>query len=541
MSKLSQTQFKPNANAAYHVPRVIYTVVAFLLLILLQFDGQDSIESYFSELTESENHIDHISKSTSSSRKFVEKQPKIETIVNGSSDCPQEDCETLSDIPDSTAVKVKIIPTTLSINPTHISTTTLPPKTIKINTQKTHSTKKNHDFSESLRSNTCKNLLAKGHWEDLEYWGWETETTFTTKDEKGKLVRKTITTDDVKHPHYPWHRWDVNKNTTNPYNIRETFLQGYSGRWVPEEDCELHLYSINKQESVRCLENSGDLHFLGDSRGRQLAKLFMGAGYGHGHIKFHDSRSFDPRNESRFGMNLWSGTDNVINDVLNTPASRAVSLITFSDHLLHPIMYWAHKTHSIEGELEKIKKEEGNEKLTENQARAKAYAKINHVDEIDENWVHVMNNVVLTKNDSLFAKEVTADILEKFHIKRLVNLLELRPELQIVFTASAMPLRASLGGMREHMERYVDGYNYYVKKIVDDQNHPRMMFMSVVHKLGLTDDGHCLLADGTHFDYPNDATKYGARLDATKYYLNILMNLLCPPSVQISRTQNFCC
>ena len=240
MSKLSQTQLKPNANAAYHVPRVIYTIVAFLLLILLQFDGQDSIESYFSELTESENYIDHISKTTSSARKFVEKQPKIKTIVNGPIDCPQEDCETLSDIPDSTAVKVKTIPTTLSINPTHISTTTRPPKTIKINTQKTHSTKKNHDFSESLRSNTCKNLLAKGHWEDLEYWGWETETTFTTKDEKGKLVRKTITTDDVNHPHYPWHRWDVNKNTTNPYNIRETFLQGYSGRWVPEEDCELH-------------------------------------------------------------------------------------------------------------------------------------------------------------------------------------------------------------------------------------------------------------------------------------------------------------
>ena len=55
------------------------------------------------------------------------------------------------------------------------------------------------------------------------------------------------------------------------------------------------------------------------------------------------------------------------------------------------------------------------------------------------------------------------------------------------------------------MERYVDSYNFYVKKVVENQNHPRMMFMSVVHKLGLTDDGHCLLADGTHFDYPNDS------------------------------------
>ena len=42
--------------------------------------------------------------------------------------------------------------------------------------------------------------------------------------------------------------------------------------------------------------------------------------------------------------------------------------------------------------------------------------------------------------------------------------------------------------------------------------------MGAVHKLGLTDDGHCLLADGTHFDYPNDAEKYGARLDASIYY-----------------------
>ena len=66
--------------------------------------------------------------------------------------------------------------------------------------------------------------------------------------------------------------------------------------------------------------------------------------------------------------------------------------------------------------------------LREEELRKRAYAHINHVDDVDPNWIHVMNNVVLTKNDTEFAKKITVDVLKEFHMQNLQRNLEFESE-----------------------------------------------------------------------------------------------------------------
>ena len=106
-------------------------------------------------------------------------------------------------------------------------------------------------------------------------------------------------------------------------------------------------------------------------------------------------------------------------------------------------------------------------------------------------------------------------------------LLDSKKDLVIIFTASYAPFRSSKNDQRKHVHNYVNAYNKHIRRIVENVNHDRMVFMNATHGLGLTPDGYYHLADGTHYDYPNDVPRYGARLDTNRYYFDMLMNFLC--------------
>lgn len=199
------------------------------------------------------------------------------------------------------------------------------------------------DFTSKFpKSEKCKRMLNHGHWENLNYHGYERNIT--------NSQNQTVIIDNPSDPNYPqtgahWICWTVKFE-----NKTSILTQWFNGTWKADDGCAIRPYHSEPiKSSLKCIGN-GKILVLGDSRGRQIANIIRRyIGSKANAIQYIETRSFKDircRGEGcpYEGMKGVFGLPCNIDLAIQTALNENVKMIVISDLLLHPIQQWAKAT-----------------------------------------------------------------------------------------------------------------------------------------------------------------------------------------------------
>ena len=254
------------------------------------------------------------------------------------------------------------------------------------------------------------------------------------------------------------------------------------------------LYRFKKQDLAECFKfGKNRVAVVGDSRGRQLTRSiklylqgkdgpwedkvrhagFIDDVYKVAGLKFFWSSSFIPKyTDWKMGGHL--------KEALTPSWDGNSSLIIVGQHVIHPI-------HWLSGGKDIVKIEYFNKTL------------------------HKMVRE-LPKNDTIWTYDhVVKPFVDSGLLNKTLEALNQQPWLKIVFLAAQYPIRFPKN-IQPHSNNYIESYNFYMKKIIQEQNHDRLKWFEASTLIGLSPEGAPLTPDGTHLNWNYDYLKKNMKL-----------------------------
>lgn len=120
------------------------------------------------------------------------------------------------------------------------------------------------------------------------------------------------------------------------------------------------------------------------------------------------------------------------------------------------------------------------------------------------------------KNDTSWTYEnVVKPFVDSGLLTKVLDALKEQTWLKVVFLAAQYPIRFPKT-IQPHSNKYIEAYNFYMKGIIESQDHDRLKWFEANTAIGMSPDGVPLTPDGTHLNWNHEFLKSKMKLTESR-------------------------